>query len=120
MLRTINPNGDRKFTLYASHGDWALRVSGWLRGLARAGYISTDKPLVVTGVDTIDISEAGTGIFSVNHDLYSSNPILVADMRRIIEKSERPPDKRTRELEPVTSPDGTYWRLVLSRGQVSH
>jgi esterase/lipase superfamily enzyme/Flp pilus assembly protein TadD len=120
MLRTIDPDGDRKFTLYASRGDWALRVSGWLRGFTRAGYISKDKPLVVPGVDTIDISEAGTSIFALNHDLYSSNPILVADMRRIIEKSERPPDERTREFEPVTSPDGTYWRLVLSRAEVSH
>jgi tetratricopeptide (TPR) repeat protein len=118
MLQTINPDGGRTFTLYASRGDWALWLSGWLRGLARAGYIGKDKPLIVPGVDTIDISEAGTSLFSLNHDLYSSNRILVADMRRIIEKSERPPDKRTRELEPITSSDGTYWRLVLSRSEV--
>jgi hypothetical protein len=60
----------------------------------------------VSGVDTIDIINAGTSLFDLNHDLYASNPILIADMRRIIEKSERPPDKRTKELEAVTSKDG--------------
>jgi hypothetical protein len=49
----------------------------------------------------------------LNHDLYASNPILTADIRRIIEKGERLPDKRTKEFEAVTSEDGTYWRLPL-------
>jgi hypothetical protein len=90
-------------------------VSGWLRGLARAGYISSDQPLIVPGVDTIDITDAGTNLFALNHDTYASNPIIVDDMRRIIEESERPPDKRTKEFEPVPSKDGAYWRLTLPR-----
>ena len=32
-------------------------------------------------------------------------------MQRIIEKGEHPPDKRTKEFEPVVSKDGTYWRF---------
>jgi esterase/lipase superfamily enzyme/Tfp pilus assembly protein PilF len=120
MLETINPDADHKFTLYASRGDWALWASGLLRGLARAGYISKDKPLIVPGVDTIDITSAGTSLFDLNHDLYSSNPTLVADMRRIIEKGEWPPDKRTKEFEPVTSKDGTYWRLLPPQVQTAN
>jgi esterase/lipase superfamily enzyme len=108
-----NSPASHKFTLYAAQVDWALRLSGWLRGPARAGYVSKDQPLIVTGVDTIDITSAGTGLFALNHDLYASNPILVADMRRIIEKGEWPPDQRTKEFESVTSKDGkTYWRLL--------
>jgi esterase/lipase superfamily enzyme len=111
-LKKISPEGGH-VTLYASRGDLALRLSGSLRRYARAGYISKDKPLIVPRVDTIDISNADTRLFDLNHDLYASNPILIADMRRVIEKGERPPDKRTKEFEAVTSEDGTYWRLPL-------
>jgi esterase/lipase superfamily enzyme len=110
MVKAIKNKGGN-FTLYASRGDWALWLSGQLRGLARAGFISRDKPLMVPGVETIDITHAGTTLFALNHDVYSSNPTIIADMRRIIEKSERPPDRRTREFEPVVLKDGTYWRL---------
>jgi esterase/lipase superfamily enzyme/Tfp pilus assembly protein PilF len=109
MVKTIKAKGGN-FTLYASRGDWALRISSWLRGLPRAGFIS-DRPLIVAGVETIDITDAGINLFALNHDVYASNPTIVADMRRIIAKSERPPDKRTKEFEAVASKDGTYWRL---------
>ena len=112
ILETVNPDASHKLTLYASRGDWALWVSGWFRGFARAGYISKDKPLIVPGVDTIDVTSAGTSLFALNHDLYASSPILVADMRRIIQSGEWPPDKRTKEFEQVTSKEGTYWRLL--------
>jgi hypothetical protein len=50
-------------------------------------------------------------LFAINHDIYSSNSIIIGDMQRIIEKAERPPDKRTKEFDAVQSADGTYWRL---------
>jgi esterase/lipase superfamily enzyme len=99
------------FTLYASRSDWALRISQWLWGEARAGYIGKDTPLIAPGVDTIDITAAGTSLFALNHDLYASSPILVADMRRILQAGARPPDKRTKEFERIDSGVGTYWRL---------
>jgi hypothetical protein len=36
---------------------------------------------------------------------------VIADMRRIFETGHRPPDQRTRELEPVATENGRYWRL---------
>jgi hypothetical protein len=72
--------------------------------------------LIVKGVDTIDTS---AGLFDMNHELYASNPILVADIRRIIEKGEWPPDKRTKEFEQVSSKDGIYWRLLLPQAQTT-
>jgi esterase/lipase superfamily enzyme/Tfp pilus assembly protein PilF len=119
LLEAINPEQLHKFTLYAARADWALRISGWLRGNARAGYVSKDQPLIVKGVDTIDITSAGTSLFDMNHDLYASNPILVGDIRRIIEKGEWPPDKRTKEFEQVSSKDGTYWRLLPPQPQTT-
>jgi esterase/lipase superfamily enzyme/Tfp pilus assembly protein PilF len=109
MTGAIRARGG-SFTLYASRGDWALRISGLFRDRARAGFIK-DKPLIVPGVDTIDITAAGTDLFAWNHDIYSSSPLLVADMRRIIGHSERPPDKRTKAFERVEAKEGTYWRL---------
>jgi len=110
MAKAIKAEGVN-FTLYASRGDWALRVSSWMRRRARAGYISKDKPLIVPGVETVDISKAGTNLFAMNHDLYASNPTLVADMRLIIEKRAHPPHERSGEFEQVESKYGTYWRL---------
>ena len=109
MISKVKATGAR-FTLYASRSDRALWLSGKMRDRPRAGFIK-DQPLIVAGVDTIDITEAGTDLFSLNHDVYSSNPTIVGDMRRIIELSQRPPDRRTKELEEVTLKDDIHWRL---------
>jgi esterase/lipase superfamily enzyme len=109
MVREIKTMGG-SLTLYASRRDQALRFSGWLRKLPRAGFIK-GRPLIVAGVDTIDITNAGTDLFALNHDIYSASPTIVGDMRRIFEGGERPPDRRTEEFAPVASNEGTYWRL---------
>jgi esterase/lipase superfamily enzyme len=103
------------FTLYAAQSDKALWISTLLRGnLPRAGFIH-GKPLIAAGVDTIDVTNGGDtawyDLFAINHDIYSSNPIIVGDMERIVEQGERPPDKRTKEFDAVQSPEGAYWRL---------
>jgi esterase/lipase superfamily enzyme len=107
----IKPLG-AKFTLYASASDKALwgsiQMGGWP---SRAGFIADNKPLIVNGVETIDITSAGTGLFGINHSVYSTNPTIITDMRRIFESGEHPPDKRTEEFEAVVSNEGTYWRL---------
>lgn len=121
MVRKIKARG-ANFTLYASRKDKALWLSSWMRDRPRAGYIK-DIPLIVldrarkaTLVDTIDITEAGSSgwydLFGLDHDVYSSSPIVVADMRRIFERGERPPDVRTKEFRPVVLQQGKYWRLV--------
>ena len=97
-------------TLYASRTDRALWVSSWMRDRPRAGFIK-EKPLITAGVDTIDITEAGMGLFALNHDVYSASPAVVADMQRIVESGGRPPDKRTSEYERRTSDGAIYWRL---------
>ena len=97
------------FTLYASRGDWALWASGLIRGEARAGFIG-DKALIVAGVETIDVTDAGTGYFGLNHDVYASNPVLVEDMKRIFKDRKHPPDRRTETFKPIVANAGTYWR----------
>jgi esterase/lipase superfamily enzyme len=95
-------------TLYASASDKVLWFSGWLRDRPRAGYVAgTLVPM--SGVDTIDITSASTSLFGLNHDVYASNPVIVADMRGILQGT-RPPDKRTREFTRVDTEQGAYWK----------
>ena len=78
-------------------------------GRPRAGFIG-DKALIAPGVETIDVTDAGTSYFALNHDVYASNPVLVEDMQRILKDRQHPPDQRTGAFEPVAANDGTYWR----------
>jgi esterase/lipase superfamily enzyme/DNA-binding SARP family transcriptional activator len=101
-------NGGGNLTVYASAADKALWFSKWLWGRPRVGYITTDGPSLIAGVDLIDITSAGMAIFAINHDVYAASPVVVSDMRRII-VGERPPDKRTKEFSQVDAEGGKYW-----------
>lgn len=103
-IRTAGGN----LTVYASAADKALWISEWLWGRQRVGYIASDGPALITGVDLIDITSASMAIFAINHDVYASSPIVVADMRSIL-LGERPPDRRTKEFSKVSSKKGKYW-----------
>jgi len=100
----------KPITLYASSGDVALRTSSLLRLEARAGYIFWGRPLIVPGVDTIDISSTADAL-GLNHDTYAASPVLMADIRRLIETGAHPPTKRTPSMEAISGKDGTFWRL---------
>jgi len=105
LMKSIKGVG-RNVTLYASANDWALGISGWVWGLVgRAGGI----PSVVAGVETIDVTAAGSSLLGLNHDLYATNPTIFNDMRRLLEVSEHPPDKRSSAFQPTATQDGTYW-----------
>ena len=113
LVSTVKPKAGN-FTLYASRNDWALWGSSKIRNRPRAGYIK-DKPLIdARNFDTIDITQPGGGWFdfnwlALNHDVYASSPVLVADMEGIIERHQHPPGLRTKEFEPVALQEGTYW-----------
>jgi esterase/lipase superfamily enzyme/tetratricopeptide (TPR) repeat protein len=112
MVAAIKSNAGN-FTLYASSLDWALWASSTLRSYDRAGYFE-DEPLIASGFDTLDITRPAKSWFSwfsLNHDVYASDPVLVADMKRLISDGARPPDRRTRYFERVERPAGSYWKL---------
>ncbi len=96
-------------TLYASTADRALWASRVLRDFVpRAG--GGDEPVIVPGVDTIDVTDAGAGFFALNHDVYAASPVIVTDMRRIFQTGERPPERRSSKLVTVQGKAGVYWR----------
>ena len=67
-----------RMTLYMSTDDRAFWLSKILRGAGRAG----GEPVVVADVETIDISGLGTSLWSINHNVYASNPQLFGDLSR--------------------------------------
>jgi esterase/lipase superfamily enzyme len=105
LMRAINGLGT-SVTLYASTSDRALNISAWVWGVVgRAGAV----PSVVKGVETIDVTAAGSSFLGLNHDLYATNPAIFNDMRLVLELGTHPPDKRSSSFEPTTTADGTYW-----------
>lgn len=98
-------------TLYAAGNDRALQVSrNFYGGIPRAGDVPPTGPLVLPGIDTIDISAASTAIFALNHSGYAESSELLTDIAALIAKGTRPPKIRTPLLEEVATDRGAYWR----------
>lgn len=105
----------RGVTLYASNNDKALSLSNTVRlGTVRAGEVPRDLgPVLVKGMDTIDISAASTDFFSSNHVTFAERQHLIRDMRSILASGQHPPDKRSDALfKAITNPRGLYWQYV--------
>lgn len=110
LLPSISRLGSH-ITMYVSRDDRALLVSKLLRGVNRAG----GEVLVAPGVETIDVTGLGASWWRVNHDLYSSNPILFTDISRLLRKQGVAPHERTLSFEQIVAPEGTYWRYRTPR-----
>src|SRR6185436_479141 len=94
-----------RVTLYTSSNDRATWVSKVVGGSGRAGGVR----VIVPSVDTIDISGLGTSLWSTNHNVYASNPLLFGDLSRLLTSGQRPPQERTPFFEAVKTIDGVYW-----------
>lgn len=99
-------------TLYVAANDRALGISRRFHGgVPRAGDVPQEGPIVVPGVDTIDVTAVSTDSFGINHSGYAENNALLGDLRALIRTGERPPEKRTPFLERVGTPAGAYWKF---------
>lgn len=99
-------------TLYASSNDRALLVSRNFWGNYRAGDVPTGGPLVLPGIDTIDVTDASTDAFAINHSGYAQNNKLLQDIGKLVLNGLRPPDLRLPNLKKVATDKGDYWRYV--------
>jgi esterase/lipase superfamily enzyme len=98
-------------TLYAASNDRALQVSrNFYGGIPRAGDVPPAGPLVLSGIDTIDVTTASTDSLSLNHSGYAENNHLLEDIGRLIQTGTRPPNVRTPSLQEVDTAKGAYWR----------
>ena len=115
LAATIKKYG-RGVTMYCSSNDFAMsmarRVAG---GVPRAGDVSTDGPVVVDGIDTIDVSQTSTEYFALNHSTYAERNALLNDIGLLLQTGERPPDARVPILQRIASPKGDFWRYPPTR-----
>ncbi len=129
FMDELRPVGGIK-TMYAARTDRALKASHKFWKEAPAGLIEQSprwqfwrtatlgEPLVVAGVETIDVSAASRSgpldFLSLNHDLYASNSSLIEDMRGLFESSTHPPHIRNKDRFVMNrGGDGHYWVLKL-------
>jgi esterase/lipase superfamily enzyme len=101
----------RGITLLAASNDRALEISRqFWGGVPRAGDVPAAGPVIVPGVDTIDITTTSTSVFSLNHSGYAEQPMLLGDIRTLLRLGERPLGKAMPSLELVKTDKGSYWR----------
>lgn len=99
-------------TLYAASNDRALIISRNFWRNPRAGDVPAAGPLIVPGIETIDVSAASTDSFALNHSGYAENNDLLQDIGKLILSGLRPPDQRLPALRRLSSPKGDYWRYT--------
>ena len=91
--------------LYTSSSDQALWTSRQLHGFRRAGD-SSEGPLVVKGVDTIDTQDIDTSL--LGHSYYAGVKAVLADIKRTFtgaKASER------EGLKMLAIEPGAYWQI---------
>jgi esterase/lipase superfamily enzyme len=98
-------------TLYAAGNDRALQASRkYAGGVARAGDVPNQGPVVVAGVDTIDVTAVSTEVLSLNHSGYAEKSALLTDISLLLKTGVRPPDRRIPILKSMEAAGRPYWR----------
>lgn len=98
-------------TLYAASNDKALNYSRrFWGGVPRAGDVPASGPLIIPGVDTIDVTAISTDSIGINHSGYAENTTLLSDIALLVLNGIRPPDKREPKMQKVDSATGPFWR----------
>ena len=95
-------------TLYASSTDEALVVSHRYNGELRAGDVAAG-PIVVPGMDTIDVSAVDPG--PLGHSYIGDSPSVLDDVAKLVGAGAR---AGARLGDPVTGPLGAYWRIAAA------
>lgn len=99
----------RRVTLYASENDKALKVSKGVHGHPRAGDLSSGV-VIAGGVETIDATDADTGVFqavSLGHSYFAEEFAVLTDLEAIL-KGKTPAQ---RSLTAFSIGSGLYWKF---------
>ncbi len=98
--------------MLAASNDRALTASRrFWGGVPRAGDVAEDGPVVVPGIDTIDVTAVSTEMLSLNHSGYAQKQQVLEDIGRLLKTGTRPPDKRMDKILRITTPRGDFWRI---------
>ncbi|MDP1639819.1 MAG: alpha/beta hydrolase [Hyphomicrobium sp.] len=102
----------KNVTLYVASNDRALIVSRNFWGSYRAGDVPPAGPLILPGIDTIDVTAASTDTFAINHSGYASNNKLLEDIGELLKTGLRPPEMRILKPGKITTQAGDFWRYA--------
>jgi hypothetical protein len=76
--------------------------------------VPPDGPIVLSGIDTIDVSQTSMDVLALNHSVYAENNALLNDISLLLRTGERPPELRIPILQKVSTPKGAYfWRYPI-------
>lgn len=110
--RLVESSG--KVTLYVSAADKALLASKLKAHYPRAGDVPADGPIVLNGIETVDVTAVGDELFGLNHNTFAGNRSLIDDIGRMLYNQTHPPGERSPQIRGV--PEGTdsprYWRYA--------
>jgi esterase/lipase superfamily enzyme len=96
-----------RLTLYTSSKDEALRASKDFNGFRRAGDASAGI-VVLPGVDTIDVTTAGSD--PLGHSYYRDARTVLLDIDEMLQ--EGLPTAQRHHVQPVTVNGVSYWKFV--------
>ena len=102
----------KRTTLYVDSTDRALNISRrYSGGIPRAGDVLSSGPLVVPGVDTIDVSIPGTQSLGLNHPDYVDPSSLIGNIAARLRDTPDSPALQSAAVETISTPTGPYHRL---------
>jgi esterase/lipase superfamily enzyme len=101
-------------TLYASSADKALALSRIPARVPRAGDVPAGGPVVLSDLETIDITAVGDEIFGLNHSEFATNRVIMDDIKLILSTGMRPPNSRLSQIRafPELPAIPKYWRYA--------
>ena len=100
-------------TLYASSADRALAASKLFAGaIYRAGDVPETGPILVEGINSIDVTPIGAELFGLGHGPYAKARSVLNDVGLVIGSGLRPPSNRLREIRgmPPGERPPKWWR----------
>ncbi len=110
LAAAIRPYG-RGITLYCSANDRAMNASRrFAGGVPRAGDVPSEGPVIIAGIDTIDVTSTSTDLLALNHSTYAEKSALLNDIGLLLQTGERPPERRIPILQKVKTARGEFWR----------
>ena len=110
LAAAIRPYG-RGITLYCSANDRAMSASRrFAGGVPRAGDVPPEGPVIIAGIDTIDVTSTSTDLLALNHSTYAEKSALLNDIGLLLQTGERPPERRIPILQKIETARGEFWR----------
>jgi esterase/lipase superfamily enzyme len=112
MAQKINSVA-RGVTLYASKNDRAMYAARKVHaGQRHAGDIYNGAPVIVAGIESIDISSLNTDWLSFNHSTYADSKELQNDIWLLMRDGKHPPDTRNNNFETKSAAGGKFWQYA--------